>query len=126
MAGTIRDPELLGENCWTVNRKLLSGVVVYGSGLHLRRIVTIAELSEAETAHVLKAVHLSHDRQVAFRVEARQRAAKKIELDCELGDEGAVDLTKHLMGCENVMGISLKVKNRHNFLIADSLDSIVS
>jgi len=111
VASTVCNPELLGEHGWRVNSELLSRVVVVGSRLHFRRIVAVAELSEAEAAHVLEAVDLSHDGQVALRVETGQGTSEKIELHGELGGEGAVDLGQHLVGRENVMGVSLKVKN---------------
>lgn len=108
-----------------MNCELLSGVVVVSSGLHLRCIVAIAELGEAEATHVLEAVHLSHNGQVALRVKASQCASEQIELHCELGGEGAVNLSKHFVGRENVMRVSLKVKNRDKLLITDSFYSVV-
>jgi len=44
MASTIRDPKLLAEGRWRINRKFLSLGVVDGGGLHHGRVVTIAKL----------------------------------------------------------------------------------
>ena len=62
MACTVRDPELLGQSRWRVNLKFLSLGVIDSRRLHLWRIVTIAELSEAEAPHVFQIGDFLHER----------------------------------------------------------------
>lgn len=54
MTGTICDPELLGHRRGRVNDKLLPLLVIGSCGLHLWRIVSITEFSEAEAPHMLE------------------------------------------------------------------------
>ena len=72
MAGSVCDPELLAKHGGRVDDEFLFLLVIRGRGLHLRRIVTVAELGEAEAAHVLERADFAHERQVALRVQCHQ------------------------------------------------------
>jgi len=109
-----------------VNRELLHRVVVNGSGLHLRCVISIAKLSKAEAAHMLKAIALLHELAMTLSVEACECATKQVELDCELSGQVSVDVTKHLVGGENVLWICLEIEDRNDTLITHALDSSVS
>ena len=55
-----------------MNHELFGLLIVCGSGLHLDRVVTVAELSEAEAAHVRQVVYLVHEGTVAVCVQGDQ------------------------------------------------------
>lgn len=66
VAGAIGNPELLAKYSRRVNNKFLFNLVVDGRGLHLWRVVAIAELCEAEAAHVLERAYIAHEGQVTL------------------------------------------------------------
>lgn len=67
-----------------MNNKLFGLLIVGGGGLHLDRVVAVAQLSEAEAAHVRQVVHLVHEGAVAVGVQGDQGAPEQVELDSEL------------------------------------------
>ena len=69
MACSICDPEFLGQGSWRVDLKFLSRCIVNRCSLHLRRIITVAELGEAEAAHVLQVRYFFHEGQVALGMQ---------------------------------------------------------
>ena len=85
--------------------ELFGLLIVSGRGLHLDRVVTVAELSEAEAAHVRQVIHLVHEGTVAVGVQGDQGATEQIELDGELSGEGTVHIGEHLMGGQKVLRV---------------------
>lgn len=81
------------------------------SCLHLWRIISIAEFSETEAAHAFERVNSSHEWQVALSVQCHEGATEEVVLDCELGDEGGIGQTKHLVGSEKVLGIIIEIED---------------
>jgi len=51
VTGSVSDPVLLRLDAWGVDSELLCSVVISGGGFHLRRVVTVSELCEAEASH---------------------------------------------------------------------------
>jgi hypothetical protein len=86
VTGAICDPILVRQSCRRVNHKLLSLLIVGGSSLHLDSVVSVAQLSEAEAAHVSEAVHLLiHEFLVSVGVQCNQSTSEQVELDSEFG-----------------------------------------
>jgi len=67
-----------------VNHELFGLLIIRSSGLHLDRVVTVAELSEAEAAHVREVIDLVHKGTVAVCVQGDQSPTEQVELDGEL------------------------------------------
>jgi len=67
-----------------VNHEFFGLLIIRSRGLHLDRVVTVAELSEAEAAHVRQVIDLVHEGAVAVRVQGDQSATEQVELDGEL------------------------------------------
>ena len=126
VAGTVRDPEFLGQSCWRVNHKFLSLLVVNRCGLHLRCIVAITKLSETEAAHVLQVRDFLHKGKMPFCVQRHERAAEEIELHRELRGQVSIHEAEHLVGGKNVLWVILEVKNRDQVCLADLLNLSVS
>ena len=122
MAGAVGDPEFLGFGGGGVDGEGLFGGVVFGGGLHFGSVVAVSKLGEAEAAHVLEAVDVLHERQVAVGVEGRKRSTEQVELDRELGGERAIDHAEHLVGGEDVLRVVVEVKDRDDSFITDALD----
>jgi hypothetical protein len=92
-----------------VYNKLFSLLIVGSGGLHLYRVVAVAQLSEAEAAHVREVVHLVHEGAVAVGVQGDQGAPEQVELNSELCGEGAIHIGEHLVGCQEVLGVVLEI-----------------
>jgi len=91
VACTVCDPILVGESSRRVNNELLSLLVIGRSGLHLNGIVAVAQLGEAEAAHVREAVHfISHELLVPVSVHRNEGTTEKIELNGEFDGERPV------------------------------------
>ncbi len=100
-------------------------MVISCCSLHLRSIVSVAKLSEAETAHVFQAVDVLHYWQVTIRVQSHKCAAEKVELDSELSRKITIDVTEHLVCGENVLWVILKIEYGDQFLVTYPLDPCV-
>jgi hypothetical protein len=124
VAGSICDPIFLRGGSWRIYRELLCSVVINGGGLHLWRVVTVAKLGEAEAAHNLEAVNLSHEWQVSIGVESHQSSAEKIELNGEFGGQSAVNLPQHFVSGEDIGGVVLEIKDGEKLCITNNLDSL--
>ena len=122
MASTIRDPELLAESRRRINREFLSLGIIDGCSLHLGRVVTIAKLSKAEASHVLQRRDLTHEGQVAFRVQGHQRSTKQVELHRELCRKVTIDRAEHFVSGEDVFRIVLEVEDRNEVSICNFFD----
>ena len=122
MAGAVGDPELLAKGRRRVDHKFLFRRVVDRSRLHLRRIVSVAKLGEAEAAHVLQRIDLAHEGQVALSVQSHETAAEKIELDGKLRCKVSIDQAQHLVRSENILWVVLKVKDRYQARVCHFLD----
>jgi hypothetical protein len=92
-----------------VYNKLFGLLVVGGGGLHLDRVVAVAQLREAEAAHVREVVHLVHEGAVAVGVQGDQGATEQVELDSELSGQGAIHIGEHLVGCQEVLRVVLEI-----------------
>ena len=44
-------------------------------------------------------------------MQAHESTTKKIELDCELSGEITINIAKHLVSSENVLGVVLEIKD---------------
>ena len=122
VAGAVGDPEFLGFGGGGVDGEGLFGGVVFGGGLHFGSVVAVSKLGEAEAAHVLEAVDVLHEGQVAVGVEGRKRSTEQVELDRELGGERAIDHAEHLVGGEDVLRVVVEVKDRDDSFVTDALD----
>jgi len=125
VASTVSDPELLGKSRWRVYGEFLGLRVVDGGSLHLGRIVAVSKLGEAEAAHVLQGVDLTHEWQMALGVQGHKCATEEVELHSELSDKRTVNHSEHFVRSENVLRIFLKIEDRDNARIADLLDLCV-
>ena len=105
------NPKLVRKSGWTVDCELLSFLVVSCCGFHLRCVVAKTQFSEAETPHVFKAVYILHYRQMSLRVQAHESTTKEIKLDCELSGEIAINIAKHLVSSENILGVVFEIKD---------------
>jgi hypothetical protein len=123
VAGTISDPEFLGEHAGGVNVESLSFRFVGGGGLHFGSIIAVAKFSETEATHVFKAVNFIQNGEVTFSVKRREGSTEEVELHGKFSGEIAVDKAQKLMSSENVLGVILKIKDRYEILIAYALDA---
>jgi len=109
MTGTISDPILLRESSGRVNHEFLGLFIIGSCGFHLDRIVAIAQLCEAEAAHVREVIYLVHKGTVTISMQGNQSTSKQVELDRELGCQRSIHIGKHLMSSQEVLGIVLEV-----------------
>ena len=84
MVVAVRDPVFLTQRGRAVDNKLVLGVVKGNSGLDRDRIVSEAELSEAEASDYIKRVDLIEEPFVSVIMEGEAGATKEVELDGEL------------------------------------------
>jgi hypothetical protein len=85
VTGSVSNPVFLRLRSGAVDSELLSLLIISCCGLHLRSIVSVTQLCEAETTHVLQRVYLAHEWQVTLSMQSHQGAAKQVELDGKLG-----------------------------------------
>ena len=97
--------------------------IINCSGLHLWCIISIPQLSKAETSHYIKTINSSHEIQMTVSVQSHKTSTKQIVLNCEFSCKRSINLAQHFMCSEKIEWIIIKIKYREQFRISHCFDS---
>ena len=109
MVESVRYPVLLAQISRAVNDKLARSLVIGDRRLHLHRIVSVAELGEAEAADRLQFVNLVEEVVVSAIVQGQASAAEQVHLHCLLDRHGRVDETHEFVRAENIVRVGVEL-----------------
>jgi len=125
VTSTIGDPVFLGRCCRGLDCECLRCLVEDCGGLHLGCIISIAELSETEAAHIGQGINLVHEGQMSIGVQSHEGSSEQVELDGELGGHSSFDVGELLVAGEQIDGIIVKVEDGEQLVFADDLQSLI-